>query len=455
MQVPPFSSMGTAFSGLQAAQAALDITSQNIASVGMEGYSRQRIEQTGARQSTNSWYVGSPGGVEVVGYQRLRDELLDRRYYDQAPLQGDSDTRASILGQVEIGFAEPSDHGLQNLIDKFFLSWQGAANAPTSTPSRQAVIDSASSLVQGFNQTSQMLSTTLTQIANEQNVHLGEVVRMTDQIAGLTNNIRATLLQGGSANSLMDQRDMILDKLAVLGNISVTKYDDGNIKVSFGAFDLITADTGAPVANTPSLVDLNTASAGTMYALRELSDSDPSVGVISGLQSKLDSIASQIAQLVNTQHKLGYDLSGNAGLDFFSGTTANSIQINTAIQSSPGLLALSSSATAKGDNSNALLLTALVDQANTVGTESINGAYGSLVSQVGTLVSQANNQSKIQTSMTNSVKDQRDSVSGVSLDEEMSNLIRYQQSYSAAARVISALDQMLEILVTRVGKVGL
>lgn len=447
MQVNPLSSMATAFSGLQAAQAALDITSKNIASIGVDGYSRQRVTQEAIKEGSSSWYLNSPGGVNVTGYQRIRDGLLDRRYYDQAPLSGDADTRASILGQVEVGFAEPSDHGLQSLMDRFFNSWQGASNAPTSTPARSAVIDAATSLTQGFNQTAQMLDTTLTQIGNEQALHTTEVIKMADQIVDLTNNIRATLLHGGSANSLQDERDNILDKMAQLGNISVTKYDNGNIDVAFGAFALVDSSSGVVAANTPGIADLNTASSGTMYALNDLA-----TNVLPGIQAKLDAMANGIATLVNTQHALGYDLQGNAGGDFFVGTTANSIGLNSAIQTSPGLLALSNSATTKGNNSNALSISALVNQANTVGTESINGAYGSLVSQVGSVTSQANIQQRIQSSMIQAVQDQRDGVSGVSLDEEMSNLIRYQQSYGAAAKVISTLNQVMDVLVNQLIK---
>ena len=441
--------MGTAFSGLQAAQAALDITSQNIASIGVDGYSRQRVTQEAIKEGSSSWYLNSPGGVNVTGYQRIRDGLLDRRYYDQAPLSGDADTRASIMGQVEVGFAEPSDHGLQSLMDRFFNSWQGASNAPTSTPARSAVVDAATSLAQGFNQTAQMLDTTLTQISNEQALHTNEVIKMSDQIVSLTANIRATLLHGGSANSLQDERDNILDKMAQLGNISTTKYDNGSIDVSFGAFSLIDSSSGVTQGNTPSIADLNSVSAGKIYALNDLA-----TNVLPGIQNKLDAMVSSIVTLVNNQHATGFDLQGNAGGDFFdaTGTTANSITVASAIQASPGLLALSNSSLAKGNNSNALAMASLVNQANTVGTESINGSYGSLVSQLGSITAQANNQQRIHTSITQSVQDQRDGVSGVSLDEEMSNLIRYQQSYSAAAKVISTLNQVMDVLVNQLIK---
>lgn len=453
MNVSPFSSMNTAFTGLQAAQAALDITSQNISSSGVEGYSRQRVEQQGVAVGTSSWYLAPSAGVTVTGYERLRDGLLDRRYYDQACYSADADTRASILKQVEVSFAEPSDHGLQSLMDNFFSSWQAAANNPTSTPARTAVIDSASSLAQGFNQVDRAFQTTLTQISGEQSLHRDEIVKATDQIVDLTKQIRETILHKGSPNNLLDERDKLIDKLAGLGDISVTKYDDGNIDLSFAANPLVQTTGGVPVASYPTVSQLNNASSGTMYALNDLA-----TNVIPGLQDKLDSIAQSLVTLVNGQHSTGYGLDGvTTGLNFFdpSGTTANSISVDLGIIGKPGKLALAGASAQPGDNSKALSISNIASQLNTVGTESINGAYGSLTSQIGSIVAQANNQQKVQGALTGAVQDQRDSVSGVSLDEEMSNLLKYQQSYGAAARVVSALDQMLEILISRTGKVGL
>jgi len=445
--VSPFSSLNTAFSGLQAAQAALDVTAKNIASVGVDGYSRQRVQQEAAPGSTGNSWSSAATGVSVAGYERIRDLLLDRRFTDQAPLSGDAEARSSIMTQVEGSFAEPTDYGISSLMNQFWNSWQAAANTPTSTPARQAVIESARSMSDAIRQVSSQLETLRTQISSEQSSRTSEIAQIGTDIAKLNSNIQMTLTHEGSANDLKDQRDALIDKLASYGNLTVTNYDSGLSDITFGTFSLVTGAT----SSAPTLANLNTAATGRMFALEDMRSN-----VIPGLASNLDSVAVAIIGQVNAQHALGFDLNGVIGGNVFSGTGANDIGLNATWAGSPAKLALSSSSTAAGNNSNGLALSGIGDLAATVGgSQSINGAYGSLVSQVGSLTKQAKAKEQLQNSLTDAVQNKRSGVSGVSLDEEMGNLIRYQQSYGAAARVISAIDQMLDILVNRTGKVGM
>lgn len=446
MTVSPFSSLNTAFSGLQAAQAALNVTAKNIASVGVDGYSRQRVEQESIIPVGTYASIAPISGVTVTGYERIRDVLLDRRLYDQLPRSGDAEARSSLLGQVELSFAEPSEYGLQNLVNRFFNSWQAAANNPLSEPARQAVIDRARSMADRINQLNTDLETVKNQISAEQPQRVTEINDMATEIASLNEDIQITRLHGGTASDLQDKRDQLIEEMAQMGNLTVTHYPSGMVDVQFGSFVIVNGAT----ANSASLANLNTASSGRMFALEDIR-----ANVIPGLQADLDAIANGMQSQVNTLHAGGFDLSGNAGIAVFTGTTAATLSLNAAWEADPTKLALSSSAFARGDNTVALAISNAGDTPGTVGSQSIRGAYASLISKTGSLVQQAESDAQVQRILADAVKDKRSGVSGVSLDEEMSNLIKYQQSYGAAARAITAIDQMLEILVSRTGKVGM
>lgn len=444
--VSPFSSLNTAFSGLQAAQAALNVTSKNIASVGVDGYSRQRVNQESIVPVGTYASIAPISGVTVTGYERIRDVLLDRRLYDQLPRSGDADARSSLLGQVELSFAEPGENGLQNLFGRFFNSFQAAANNPLSQPARQAVIDRARSLTDRINQLNTDMETVKSQIAAEQPQRVTQINEMAGQIASLNQDIQITTLHGGTASDLQDKRDQLIETLAEMGNLTVTNSTNGMVDIQFGSFSLVSG----VAANSATLVDLNTATSGRMFALENLKST-----VIPGLQTDLDGIALGLINQVNTLHQTGFDLSGNPGGVVFTGTGAANISLDSAWESDTGKLALSGSAFARGDNSVALAISQAGETSGVVGSQSINGAYSSLVSKMGSLVERAKSDSQVQRILSDAVKDKQSGVSGVSLDEEMSNLIKYQQSYGAAARAITAIDQMLEILVSRTGKVGM
>ena len=447
--VSPFSALNTAFSGLQAAQAALNITSKNIASVGVDGYSRQRVHQEAQPGATTLGGRAPISGVTVASYERIRDTLLDRRLYDQLPRSGDADARSSMMGQVELAFAEPTEYGLQHVMDRFWSAWQSASSSPTSEPARQALIDRAGSMTETFNQINSQLDTVIGQITDEQTQRGVEITQMAADIASLNQDIQLTRSYGGSASDLEDKRDLIIGKLAEYGNVSVEHLESGMVNVSFGAGPLVTGTAAAAAGQIQT--DINTVSSGRMFALEDMRAT-----VIPSLTAKLDSIAMAIRDQVNTAHQTGFDLDGNPGGVVFTGSDALNFSLDATWASSPRKVAMSNSSTAPGNNSIAINISSLDSLAGTVsGTASIRGAYGSLVSSVGSLVQQARSSQAVQGVISDSIRNKVDGVSGVSMDEEMSNLIRYQQSYSAAARAVTAVDQMMDVLINRTGKVGM
>jgi len=312
-------------------------------------------------------------------------------------------------------------------------------------PARQALIQNAQTLTASIRELNGRVATIAGQ--NDTNIGLSvdQVNSLASRIAQLNTSISAAGIQNtGSPNDLLDQRDLLVDQLSALGNVAVTNGANGSVDISFGGASLVTAGTSATLAES----DLTSLSAGKIQGLITLRDT-----TIPGYQTQLNTIASTLITKTNAQSAAGFDLNGNAGGAFFTGTDATDIAVNPALISNPALIAASSTG-AVGDAGNALLM-ADMQTTPTIGSATIDAAYTQLVTQVGADVQQATNQVDTTTALTNALQNQRQSVSGVSLDEEMTNLITFQRGYQASARALSAMDDMLDQLINRTGRVGL
>src|SRR5690349_19295891 len=444
MGLSTFMGLETSLRGLLAQQQALDTTSHNIANASTTGYSRQVAVFQASPAYTMPGVTTAPAGqgqigtgVDVVGYQRIRDAFLDTQYRAQAMLQGQAQANQDGLQQVQLAFNEPTDSGISSLLSNYWGAWQNLSNNPEDMGTRQALAQSAASLADGFQSLSSQLTTLQTQTAQKVN-NLGT------QIAQLNLTISKITATGNSPNDLLDQRDLLVDQLSALGNVAVTNGANGSVDISFGGASLVTAGTSATLAES----DLTGLSAGKIQGLITLRDT-----TIPGYQAQLNTIASTLITKTNAQSAAGFDLSGTAGGAFFTGTDATNIAVNPAVVSNPALIAASATG-AVGDAGNALKM-ADMQTTPTIGSATIDAAYTQLVTQVGADVQQATNQVDTTTALTNALQNQRQSVSGVSLDEEMTNLITFQRGYQASARALSAMDDMLDQLINRTGRVGL
>jgi flagellar hook-associated protein 1 len=446
-----FMGLETNLRGLLAQQQALDVTSHNIANASTTGYSRQTAVLEASPAYTMPGVSSSPAGpgqigtgVDVASYQRIRDAFLDVQYRAQSMLQGQAQANQNGLQQVQLAFNEPTDSGISTLLSNYWGAWQNLSNNPEDMGTRQALAQSADSLADGFTSLSSQLSTMQSQTAQNVSDTLTQVNSYGSQIAQLNITIAKSEVAGDTPNDLLDQRDNLLDELSAIGNVSTTNGANGSISVSFGGASLVTDGTSSTLAES----DLTGLSSGQLQGLITLRDT-----TIPGYQSQLNTIASALISNTNAQSAAGYDLNGNAGGAFFTGTDATNIAVNPALISNPALIAASSTGEV-GDSGNAL---AIADMQNTpvIGSSTIDAAYTQLVTQVGSDVQQANNQVSTTTALVNALQNQRQSVSGVNLDEEMTNLITYQRGYQASARALSAMDDMLDQLINRTGRVGL
>lgn len=461
MPISTFLGLQTTLRGLLAQQRALDVTSHNIANANTEGYSRQQAVMTASQglqvmpgltdlASGGSAILGT--GVDIAQFLRIRDDFLDAQYRAQAMRLGDARARSSALDRVQLAFAEPSDNGISKQLAHFWDAWSNLANAPESPATRQAAIEQGVTLASSINQLYAQLEAVRQQSRDEFDAITaagsGEVAMAVKDIVDYTDTIQRQMATGAVPNDLLDKRDALLDKLSQLAQVSVQDLGGGAIKVTFGdaALPLIDQDpvTGAPVSNWPQA--LTQAAGGKLGALLALSDVPG--GEIDSLEADLDTFARELRDAVNYLHN-----PTGTGVDFFTGTGASDI----AVSATAGTVVASLSPD-KGANDIALAIAALRYSPSTRPTSpglTPDQLYAQLVSRVGGAAKDAERTEATAEQLTNAVEDRRQSTSGVSMDEEMANLIRFQRAFQASARAMSSMDEVLDDLINRTGRVGL
>jgi flagellar hook-associated protein 1 FlgK len=436
MSIPSLQGLQTALSGLIAQQTALDTTGNNIANANTEGYSRESVllEPTTpltipaiSAQTGEGAQLGT--GVSVTTITRIRNTYLDAQYRTQNSALSAASTQAEVLERAQSAFNEPSSAGIASQLSNFWNAWNNLATSPTSEAAKEAVVAAGEQLASTFKEVSSQLATIATQAGEQYNSLTGpggEVEDYAKQIAQLNGQIKLSEEAGQPPNAMLDRRDQLLDKLSSLANITVTEAPDHMDTVSFGeaAKPLV---EGTKV-NWPQ--GLTESAGGRLGALLGLTGPK---GALTALQTGLDGVAETLAGTVN-EHLVK---------PFFSGTTAATLAV--AVKPSE---VQASGTKAVGGNEVAQAIAALRG-----GTA--EQSYAALVEKVGSGVrAAADEQSNLQTTLT-AISDQRQAVSGVSLDEEMTNLITYQRGYQASARTLTVMSEMLETLIEHTGVVGL
>jgi flagellar hook-associated protein 1 FlgK len=437
--IPAYTGIETALRGLEAAQAGIDTTGHNIANANTPGYTRQVVDLTESPAYTLPGFSNVTGagiqlgtGVDVTTINRVRSQFLDVQYRAQNGTTSNASTSSGTLQQVQAALDEPTTNGLSSQLSAFWGAWSALSNAPQSLAARQAVVDAGTTVTQTLQSLSQQLTTIQSQTAQQYSALTaspsGQVVTAAQQIASLNRSISQQEAAGQVPNDLLDQRDQLIDQLSSLANVSITNQPNGMVSVNFGdaAQPLISANNTVTWPQT-----LTAAAGGQLGALLGLSGPG---GKIASYLTSLDGVASQLANSVNALH---------TSTPFFSGTTASTISVAV------GAAGVQTSSTpAAGGNDVALAIAGLsggqADQ-----------TYNAFVSGIGSDVQASQSTQLNAQSLLTAINNQRQSVSGVSLDEEMTNLITYQRSYQASARMMTTIDSALDTLINHTGTVGL
>ncbi|MEO6701889.1 MAG: flagellar hook-associated protein FlgK [Jatrophihabitantaceae bacterium] len=446
-----FSGLTNAMNALNAARYGLDITGQNISNANTAGYVRQRADlaETGPVPGVAAMYATqhANGGVTVGGTSRLNDPVIDARARGEHSQNGSMQSTASTLSSVESLFNEPSDTGLAEQLNTFWKSWASVANNPGDTAARNVVLQNAASLTGTLNQSSAALNR-LTQSVNQQVTDVtGQVNTALGSLAQLNGALAVASATGADANSLADQRDSLMMTLANLTGAQSSIQPDGTATVTIGGQVALTGST----ASTLSIGAGNTLVVGGTPAG---AGGGTLQGLLTGLNTtlpnyaaQLDSVAAALASTTNTALAGGYDLSGNPGAPLFSGSSASTISVAI---TDPKLLAASGT---PGGNLGGSVALSLAGMGSAAGGPDVS--YRTMIGTLATDVQRATQQASVQQSVTSSVDSLAQSSSGVSIDEETTNLLTYQRAYQASSRVLTTVDETLDTLISHTGRAGL
>ncbi|MCZ4492844.1 MAG: flgK [Conexibacter sp.] len=445
MSIGSFGGLNTALSGVTAQQRALDVTSHNIANVETPGYSRQEAVfgarpsltiPAGAKLDGTGAQLGQ--GVDVLTYRRLRDDFLDLQFRAQNMTGGQADVTAQRLGLAQDALGS-GDAALGKQLDKFWSSWQTLAANPQSASAKSAVVGIAQTLAQRFSTLDADFNTIGTQATAAVTDLLGPqgpIKPIADELAKLNTQINLQQGVGQQPNDLLDRRDLLLDQLSRYGQVSVGPDPTldaqgqpaypGMVQVSFGG--AATALVSQSTVTMPTTATLSATPGGQLGGLQDVA------GKMAAYRTTLSGLASSIITSVNSA----------AASPVFSGTGATDM----AVVATSATISAGASGGPAGDNSVALAIAGLRGGA-------VDTGYAGLIGTIGADVRTAESNSTTSTSVLDSLTARRQSVAGVSMDEEMTNMIRYQRGYQAAARALTTMDEMLNTLINSTGRVGL
>lgn len=508
MITPGFFGLFNAHRGLIAAQVALNTIGHNISNANTPGYSRQRVDLSQAPsyalptnfQDTANQLGQGPAILQIT---RSKDVYLDGQFrLANAKLGMNSDGR-DVLGQVEGIISEPTPDSLNNTLQTFFDAAQEMSLHPESTATRTSFVQQALDMVSIFqlqaNQMADLRKNLVGDTADPSSfatsqlaVNVASINSKLSAITDLNNSIVSLKSTGAEPNDLMDQRDKILDDLSTLVDISVKNYDNGQIDLIMGGVTMIQGGRQieslevlqnpgpAPLPDDmPSLVRTVTGqvvlndgagqeiTSGKLKGIINMGGNDPSLTTVRSILGKLDTLLNEVVTQVNALQVAGRDKNGNlnppaifqqnAALN--PGQTLNIFhwEVNASVVTDTSLIAAAiDDPTATGgfagvgDGRNATALAQLRDQTfAALGTNFTDYLTGS-ISKLSVDSSTFQNASKIQQNLTQAIELQRQAISGVNVDEETIDLLRYQRAFEATSKTIKTLDEIFQTIINMI-----
>ena len=436
--------------GLAAYQQALAVTSHNIGNANNANFSRQRVVMT-AQTSDGSQGNTLGSGVRMEDVTRVKSNMIDsqlRGYYSQNSL---SAKQSSYLSQVESLISEPGDQGLSSMMNKFFNSWSELAVNPSSMPLRQNVVQSAQQMTNKIQSIYSGIQQMKPDLKAEADTSVAAINNSLTSIQNLNKQIYEAKITGNDASDLMDKRDETINGLSKLANISVSYNQENSANVSIGgimAVDRFSAmQFQANIEN--GKLSINTSDGASSAALQggELGAiTDVYNNILPRLTNKLDETANRIMTQVNGMHSNGYNgqTPPVTGTNFFGKYENGALSINANILSDVRNIATSGDGTS-GNNSIALQIAGLSTAKSSDGT-TLNEFYAGFVNDLATTVQSADQTTSTSDMVMQQLENQKTSYSGVSVDEEMVNILKYQRGYDASAKLIKVANELFDTL---------
>jgi flagellar hook-associated protein 1 FlgK len=455
-----FGTINTALTSLYAQRRALDVTGQNIANANTEGYTRQRVDMQSQVGSTSATlYAKSDGlgsGVGITNVTRLRDEYLENRGRTEHGNSAYLAAQSASYSSIEDAFAEPNSTALQAQLGQMWDSWSDVANNPKDGAARSALIEQSSTVADKFNDLHGALAGQWSNNRTQLVAYADEVNTTASTVAQLNDSIVKAKATGLTVNELEDRRDVAVMHLAELTGATASARKNGAMDVFVGNSTLVSEFTtstlqvtGAQRLEEQSTDPLTLRWAGSQQPVQPGgtmgSMADTMTTIIPGISASLDAVAKKLVDSVNLLHVAGFSADGTTGQVFFAGDAAGTIKVAI---TDPAKVAYAST-TATLDHSVADAMADLGSSA-----AGADAGYQAMIGELGVAANASTRRSDIQTNVTEQADADRESTSGVNLDEEMTNLLTYQRGYEAASRVLTTVDSMLDQLINRTGLVG-
>lgn len=486
-------------------QAALDVTGHNIANANNKSYTRQLPNIQAAIPLTFN-ATGKPmtigAGSTMDSVIRARDSYVDRQFRWETSKYEYWAGKEQTLDMVEGLMNEPSEYSFSSDLNQFWNSWSELAKNPQNVGARAVLKERAMTLVDTLHHIDSQITDMQNDLDANVNVMVSQINTIANQITELNTQIKRSEAAMDNPNDLKDQRDALVDQLAKLVPVRVVETKDPAFSDrSVGVFKVIIGNDSDPDVNIliddqvvrelqnpasttvdgfnkvvwddspDDWVDLGNAM-GQLQANIEIRDQ-----YLVNFRGQFDTLAKGIADAVNDIHQTGQGLEaeGTTGIEFFTliddtqpfsaaNITVNPVIINNLNKIATGTIPLDGEGNhiedadgndliEVGDGSVALAIASLSQGwqglkniAPPLSAGSLGDFYGSVISQMGVDIQQSKRMAEGQSVLVNHMNNQREAVSGVSLDEEMANLVRFQKSYSAAARLVTMMDSMLDSL---------
>jgi flagellar hook-associated protein 1 FlgK len=428
-------------------QAMMNVFGQNIANVNTPGYTRQVGELTpSAAVRFGSLSFGT--GVDLAGISRKRDLFLDREARRQMAFHGERQAFAEGLSQLEALLNEPSEHGLGSVLDGFFDAWNDLANNPEDLGARRILVEEGRRLAGRF----RILHQGLQELRAQQDLRLEHLVIDLDgkleEVASLNGGIRKAAIEGDSASALRDRRDVLLEEIVAWTGAQTREVADGSVVVTVDGQNLV--EGGEALA----LEARRTGGRLLLVVLgsdRQLRVSDGEIGgllrlrdtAIPQVRDDLDRLAANLAQELNRLHAMG-----PSGLDFFSGSTAADLQVAEEVARDPSLVNVGTTTDA-GQNDVAGAIAALRQRPLPgLSGSSPSEFWTQQVTRVGSMVRRETEEAQAASLYLESLEARRDAVSGVNMEEELVGLVTTEKAFQAAARYLTAVNGMLDELMS-------
>jgi flagellar hook-associated protein 1 FlgK len=448
---------------LQATQAWSSVIAQNLANANTPGYTRQRADLTAMlpAERVGDSFLGR--GVMLSGVVQLRDRFIESQFSAASGRQSASSSEMAVLQSVSV---LDVNGGVGTALSGFYGALRALAQNPGSQSYREAAVGSAKELALAFNRTATALEAARTGVDQQVDGSLSEVNQAAAQVAQLNTQIRAASVGGASPNDLLDARQKLVDRLAVLTGATSVPNSEGSVNLVLpGGAALVTGSGSAILTTRP-----DPSNGGHLALFLAPPDKSPAValqppmggqlggaltardGGLATALASLDQLASDLTTALNTVHQGGYALDGTTGHQLFVPSAAVAgaalaMQVDPAVGANVSLFSAASSAGAPGDATTLQALINTETQTLSSGTD-VEGTLARLTSQYGATAHRAQAASEGDRAVLDNVTSLRQSASGVSVDEELVDMQKAQRAYEASSKVIKAADDMLNTLMS-------